>query len=584
MMKLTLDIEVYKNYLLVMFKQVGGNKVRCFEMTPTQPLNAQNIKTIMAKYTTIGFNSINFDLPILAAAINGADNQTLKDLADKIIVQDMKHWQLGIEVPANWDHIDIKEPAPGVMTSLKTYGARMHASKLQDLPIEPNASINPTQYELMRQYCLNDLETTEALYTSLLAQFDLREKMSAIYGENLMSKSDAQIAEVVIKTELTKEKVRVNKSPIKPGQTFKYKMPDFIKFNNDVFNDLKQRVIDSVFTIEKTGSVKIPKLIADKVPFDGAAYQFGIGGLHSTEEKQAIIKRDGEFLCDFDVASFYPNIILGQNLHPKHLTPKFLNVYKSIVDKRIAAKKTGDKVTADSLKITINGSYGKFGSKYSFLYSPDLMIQTTITGQLSLLMLIEQVTAVGARVVSANTDGIVIHGDNAIYNDVLDVCFDWELQTGYELEETRYNALYSANVNNYIAVKDKGVKCKGWYAPAGLSKNPTNLICVDAVIAHITEGAPIKQTITSCSDITKFLTVRAVKGGGEWGGEYLGKVVRWYHSTNGAPITYKTNGNKVAKSDGSKPLMDLPDEIPTDIDYQVYINEAQNILEVIGYA
>jgi hypothetical protein len=167
MMKLTLDIEVYKNYFLVMFKQVGGNKVRCFEMTPTQPLNAQNIKTIMAKYTTIGFNSINFDLPILAAAINGADNQTLKDLADKIIVQDMKHWQLGKEGPANWDHIDIKEPPPGVMTSLKTYGARMHASKLQDFPIEPNASINPTQYELMRQYCLNDLETTEALYTSL---------------------------------------------------------------------------------------------------------------------------------------------------------------------------------------------------------------------------------------------------------------------------------------------------------------------------------------------------------------------------------------------------------------------------------
>jgi hypothetical protein len=408
--------------------------------------------------------------------------------------------------------------------------------------------------------------------------------MSALYGENLMSKSDAQIAEVVIKSELTKEKVSVNKSPIKAGQKFKYKMPEFIQFKHENLKDLKQRVIDCVFTIEKTGSVKIPKLIADKVPFNGAAYQFGIGGLHSTEEKQAIIKKEGDFLCDFDVASFYPNIILGQSLHPKHLTHKFLNVYKSIVDKRIIAKKTGDKVTADSLKITINGSYGKFGSKYSFLYSPDLMIQTTITGQLALLMLIEQVTAVGARVVSANTDGIVIHGKQEVYNDVLNVCFDWELQTGYELEETPYTAIYSANVNNYIAVKDNGVKCKGWYAPSGLSKNPTSLICVDAVIAHITESAPIEQTIKSCSDVTKFLTVRAVKGGGEWEGEYLGKVVRWYHSTNGAPITYKSNGNKVAKSDGAKPLMDLPNTLPTDIDYQVYINESQNILEVIGYA
>ena len=55
-MQLTLDIEVYKNYFLIMFKHIGGDKVRYFEMTPTQPLNAKNIKTIMAKYTTIGFN------------------------------------------------------------------------------------------------------------------------------------------------------------------------------------------------------------------------------------------------------------------------------------------------------------------------------------------------------------------------------------------------------------------------------------------------------------------------------------------------------------------------------------------------
>lgn len=583
-MQLTLDIEVYKNYFLVMFKEIGGDKVRYFEMTPRQALNITSIKNIMVRRTTVGFNSINFDLPLLVSALNGANNQQLKDLADKIILQDIKYWQLGIHIPTQWDHIDIKEPAPGVMTGLKTYGARMHSPKLQDLPIEPDATITPDQYGLMRKYCLNDLETTEQLYTALKAQFDLRSEMSKLYGENLMSKSDAQIAEVVIKTELNKAKVSVGKSPIKSGQSFKYKMPGFINFKHENLNDLKQRVIDSVFKIEKTGSVKIPKLIADKVPFNGAAYQFGIGGLHSTEEKQAVIKKEDEFLCDFDVASFYPNIILGQSLYPKHLTPKFLDVYKSIVDKRIEAKRSGDKVTADSLKITINGSYGKFGSKYSFLYSPDLMIQTTITGQLALLMLIEQVTSVGARVVSANTDGIVIHGHKSIYDDVLNVCFDWELQTGYELEETPYTAIYSANVNNYIAVKGKGVKCKGWYAPSGLSKNPTNLICVDAVISRITEGVSISKTIKSCSDITKFLTVRAVKGGGQWKGQYLGKVVRWYHSTNGEAITYKTNGNKVAKSDGAKPLMDLPSAFPDDVDYDVYINEANKILEVIGHA
>ena len=43
-----------------------------------------------------------------------------------------------------------------------------------------------------------------------------------------------------------------------------------------------------------------------------------------------------------------------------------------------------------------------------FLYSPDLLINTTITGQLTLLMLIEMITLSGGKVKSANTDGIVI--------------------------------------------------------------------------------------------------------------------------------------------------------------------------------
>ena len=39
-------------------------------------------------------------------------------------------------------------------------------------------------------------------------------------------------------------------------------------------------------------------------------------------------------------------------------------------------------IIANALKIVVNGSFGKFGSRYSILYSPDLMLQVTITGQL----------------------------------------------------------------------------------------------------------------------------------------------------------------------------------------------------------
>ena len=42
------------------------------------------------------------------------------------------------------------------------------------------------------------------------------------------------------------------------------------------------------------------------------------------------------------------------------------------------------------------------------------------------------------------------------------------------------------------------------------------------------------------------------------------------------------NGNKVPKTDGAKPMMELSDTVPDDLDYQYYIDEAQTILEGLG--
>ena len=105
-------------------------------------------------------------------------------------------------------------------------------------------------------------------------------------------------------------------------------------------------------------------------------------------------------------------------------------------------------------------------------------------------------------------------------------------------------------------------------------KNTVNTICIEAVINLLTKGIDIEDTILTCRDITKFLTVRTVQGGGEYKGEYLGKVVRWYYGHGDEPIRYKKNGNKVAKSDGAIPCMDLPDKFPKDLNYERYLQEA----------
>jgi len=131
---------------------------------------------------------------------------------------------------------------------------------------------------------------------------------------------------------------------------------------------------------------------------------------------------------------------------------------------------------------------------------------------------------------------------------------------------------------------DGKVKTKGLYAEAGLMKNPTGAVAVEAVVAHLTTGADVRAHIESCSDVTKFLTIRSVKGGGVQGDDYLGKTVRWYYSAKrrGATINYRTNGNKVAKSEGARAVMRLPEALPNDIDYDVYEAEARSILKQIG--
>jgi len=583
---LILDCEVYSNYFLVSIMSSDGLKVVNYEMYEGMPLNKKALLTVLNKRTTIGFNSLSYDLPILASALAGFTNQEIKDLSDDIIISQIPSYQIlrkhCLDIPNSWDHIDIIELPIG-QSSLKIYGGRLHAPKLQDLPIEPSAKIKPDERELLKRYCKNDLDTTNLLFKKLLPQIELREEMSEQYGCDLRSKSDAQIAETVLKSELEKIKGGKIKRPTIPaGTKFKYNLPPFIKFTSEVLKDTLKIVLNADFEVLENGSIKLPDELSNKkITINTSIYRMGIGGLHSTEEGRTTIAEDEYVICDKDCASFYPNIILGQGLYPRQFGKDFLTVYKSIVDRRIEAKKAGDKVTADALKITINGSYGKLGSKYSTLYAPDLMIQTTLSGQLALLMLIERFEENGIEIVSANTDGIVTYYHESKTDLVESIAYEWELDSGYELEDTFYKSLHCRDVNNYIAIKLNGdTKGKGVFGDSGLSKNPSNAICVTAVKNYLTADRAIEDTIYKCSDIREFVTVRSVKGGAVWNNESIGKSIRWYYADGlSEPILYKSNGNKVPRSDGAFPLMDLPDNLPTDINYQWYIDEAYSLLK-----
>lgn len=645
--RLVFDVECYPNYFLVAFKSLATNKTVYFEMTDETELDIARLGWVMQSFTVVGFNSYSYDMVMVALALAGKTTQQLK-AATKMIIEDdvyprdvLKHF--GVKALQKVDHIDIIEVAP-LRGSLKTYGGRLHVPTMQDLPFHPDTVLSPEQILITRWYCINDLVQTAMLHNSLSEQLMLRENLSAEYGMDLRSRSDAQIAEAVIGSEVTRlTGVRAYKPEIEPGTCYHYKVPAFIRYESDLMNWALGIVARARFIVSEHGNVGMPEELKElDLRIGAGVYRMGIGGLHSSEKRECHIADENTVLVDRDVTSYYPFIIMNLGLYPHHLGHSFLTVYRQIVDRRIAAKHAGNKVVSDSLKITINGSFGKLGSKYSVLYSPGLLIQTTITGQLSLLMLIERLEIRGIHVVSANTDGIVIKCSRSRYEEMEAIVAWWERDTGFETEETSYRALYSRDVNNYIAVKKDGsIKTKGAYARPGLQKNPTNEICIEALEQLLINNVPVHETIRSCKDIRKFVTVRTVKGGAVkvWDGlvpahkdkkellemtgfvpveggywrhpswksdldvaslesayehaklmypegehEYLGKSIRWYYATGQqGEIVYATNGNKVPRSDGACPLKVLPDEFPSDVDFEWYENETYKILEQIGY-
>lgn len=607
------DIETYQNYFLVKFRCVDTFRGSTFEMYENHDLDRDRLLGLLRRWRIISFNGNSYDIPIMSLALSGADNITLKRASDDIIMANLRPWEFyekyGVSPPDFLDHIDLIELPKG-RASLKLYGGRLHSKKLQDLPIEPDVLIDARGRVQLVTYCDNDLQTTIDLVNDLRPQITLREQMSEQYGVDLRSRSDAQIAEVVIKQALEKlTRRRVYRPDVKPG-TFAYRAPESISFRTELMQSVFQTVRRARFVVRRDGRVEMPEELANMVVRIGdSAYRMGIGGLHSSETSVSHYADDEHELIDADVGSYYPSMIIVNKFVPRAMGTNFLKIYSDIYTRRMEAKHNGDKVTSDVLKITLNGTFGKLGSPYSIMYSPDLMIQVTVTGQLLLLMLIERLESYGIHVVSANTDGIVSkvpRNKRHIYEAVL---FDWECETGLELEMNHYRSLHSRDVNNYIAITDSGkVKCKGAFAPATIDKNPNAEVAVMAVIEYLTNGTPIEDTIERCADITKFIMIRQVRGGacvdsgtlphldylGLSDSEldevlandcpiFLGRVVRWYYAKGvRGGIHYKLNGNTVPRTEGAMPCMELPDELPDDIDYGWYIREAYGILKDIG--
>lgn len=616
-------------------------------------------------YTWIGFNSENFDRPLIAMAVMGYDERALKTVAQAIIDNGMRSWQTYREYSIEfleYDHIDLQEVPPGVMISLKLYAARLHRKNLIDMPFHHDHELVGKDFKVVENYCLSDISATEDLYLKCKGDIELRVELGETYDVDLRSKSEAQCAEAILK----KVCGIANKDKIVPNHV-RYTTPGFIKTLSPMINEIIEMCETHAYKINHgNGSPEFPEFLVEPINIGGGVYQMGNGGLHSQHDQQLhLVADEKRLLSDFDVASYYPNIMMTAGLIPNLGGNKgqlFLEAYRDIYEQRIAAKRSGDKATANTLKIVLNGTFGKLGSIFCSFYAPELMLAVTITGQINLLCLIHELNKIkGVRVESANTDGILVNYPETAREKVLKVFYNNAKRTAFEYEETPYRVVGMKDVNNYYAVTEEAdaavitkagiqyerckggkVKRKGLYAISGVheNKNPTMEVCSDAVAAYLAEGVEIEDYIRSVNDISKFIAVRNVSGGGvqhvcevevdDWvlvedngnasniwmrqkhldqgkslddqggaphvkrksrpkpilegrGGTPFGRVARWYMTTKPMPaITSVKTGSTVPKTTGARLCLELPDRLPDDLNYHWYIEEARSILTDVG--
>lgn len=535
------DTECYPNYWLFGI-QLGPTVWQCEAAGQGARLaqaDRDRIIWLLDNVPIWTFNGLNYDnWLIAAAAVAGMSVEQLKAINDKIIIERVKPWQLNLPRWQPKDHIDVMEVIPGA-GGQKYKAGMIHYKTMRDLPYSPDAHLDAEQMRQVRIYNANDLGQLAALAQAVAPQIRLREKLTERYRIDLRSKSDAQVAEAVLKHRCEQALGRsIGKTQIDMNLRFRYDPPSYLQFKSPVLLELLAVATGGDFHI---GRSKKGDGLAILGPDELSAYKFemgdlpltaGIGGMHSREKCSSHVADHDTMIVDIDVEAYYPSMMLNAGAWPEALGKQFLIEFRSIKDERVAAKELVAKLEAEGYtssieyddasvtnsggKIMINGTFGKTLSLFGPLSAPKMGIQTTLTGQLSLLLLIEWLHEAGIQVVSVNTDGVVTKFPRNRRIAMLAVVKRWEDAVQLKMEHNEYKALYSANVNNYMAVTAKGkVKRKGQYAKTDLigKKAPDVEICADACAEFVAHSTPVEVTILSCSDIRKFVAIKNVAGG-----------------------------------------------------------------------
>jgi hypothetical protein len=589
------DLETYPNYLLAALKEVSPERNRPIA-TFTWEQKDDLIQFLgQAELTLAGYNNHNFDDPLIKGIISG-DLATLDNVygaVEALIARDRENPAVRKlkELRPSFFTIDLMQILGGPRAgSLKSHEVRLGMLNVQTLPIEPGTILTDSDKELITSYCTNDINATEALYFDALERIEVRHRVNERYPHlrgSALRRSDASIAEEVMIGELA-DRAGFDKAKYRPPSSFSFdpdrQIDPAIAFSSAV----NQAALDRLRGFGRFDPAEWAKRHSNGFTFQVGTHHItlGQGGLH-TDIGPTLVRSSN--ILEFDVASYYPNLMLKADRHPEMLPRKWIDILRDLTRDRLDAKKAANKTMADVYKIVINSIYGKLADPYSINLDLGLQLQVVLNGQLFLLMLMERFADQGFRVISANTDGLYVDaGDRAA--EAVVVAEQWQTDTGFQLESKTATIFAATSVNDYALFDTE----KGWFHTKGRfgrgNRTAPNVIHA-AAINHISSGISVESHINGEPNILEFLYSRSVKGATRvsHGDATVQKVNRWYKGIAGYPL-YKHTASETGESVGKVPGSDgavianrLTDySVPADLDISFYSKAAQELVDQLS--
>lgn len=467
------DIEIYRNFFCVSFLNIVTKEQIVFQISQRKNDIELLYNFIKDKgLTLIGFNNFKYDDRMMNYLFKlKANNLSYEALCYELwmfsnsIINNQNKEEFSYNNNNLFESIDVQKilglDKPSSWKSLKACAVNLKHDLIQDLPIPYDKEISENQIDEIIEYNINDIIITDLIVDNAYSKLNLRKELSLEYNVNLMNESDSSICNRILEKEYS-DITNSSLEDFKRKRTFvdTVKFSDIIdpriRFKSSKLNDFLIKLKNIEIKIDSEDNEKIESIKIGKLN-----YVLGLGGLHS-ETPPGIFKTNifGNKIYTCDVLSYYPSYMLMRKIKSNHLKPEITNVLDKIFRQRVEAKANRKKTKSEGLKIVINSFYGKFLSKYSWLYDPTKAYQVTINCQLFLLMLIEDLELNGIEVISANTDGIECYTENARLYTI--ICRGWCEYTGFKLEYDEYNSLYFRDINNYLAETNNGIiKTKG---------------------------------------------------------------------------------------------------------------------------